>query len=259
MVRMAEVSRFTGTQKASGFGGLGLTLCIAALGRLMPDLPDSVFIAGLFLGVVLIAYAVIPHMHGWLAGRVGGCFSVGLLAVFGAAVTGGISYGIYEERSYNLIYVVCFNHMLADSIPYEPQIKDIFVAPRIINRNGFAVPLQVDEAALRIGTTASEETQLPKKLILRPKDTNWGYLDYVEFNPPITPGPVTGHARYVIHYGRDPFKPLDKTLVIEGDIEGAISPDGHVGGFTFTPAIDENYIQTRCVVPPKAYYVANKR
>jgi hypothetical protein len=123
---------------------------------------------------------------------------------------------------------------------------------RFLNRNSFPLAIEIDDGSLR-------KKKLPLKLLLQAHETHWAYLDYVPLDPPITPRPVESEARYVIHYGRDDSKPLDKRLVIKGHISGAMSADGEVGGFDFIPEseFDRSYVHMNCYVPPENYYLAN--
>jgi hypothetical protein len=263
MARMEQASRLTDWQKRAGVSGAGVSAVSWALPTILPDLPFWVPVTVFAVGLLLVGSTVFPHIHERLTPYIGKLGSLAVLIALAVSIVFGFGWTIYKRVIYKLSYTMCFSHELAThGLAYEPQVSHMNVAPVLINGNDFAIPVQFDEASLRIGTTASEETKLPKRLLIKKHQSGWGYLDYVEFNPPIKPGPMTGQARYVIHFGNDPKKPLDKTLVIQGEINGAISPDGHVGGFNFIPDFggdtDPNYVPRNCRVPPEMYYVANK-
>lgn len=225
----------------------------------MPDVPDIISLIGFIIGLLLIAWAVVPHIHDWLSERVGGCTSIATLAIVACVGTGLLGTEIYRERAYHLKYKVCFNHDTEWSAGGEPKITAIDVAPIWVNDNSFPIATELVDPNLSIGKSASAEGAKVLKLVVPAKSATFGYPDFVEFSPPIRPGPVLGKARYVLRYSRNLSKPLDKTLIVEGAINGAISPDGHMGGFNFVPQSDAEYIPENCRVPKRAYYVRNRR
>lgn len=250
----------TTESKRKVLGGIGLSLTSAALAKLIPDVPEYMWIAGLCLGLLFVAYSTLPALYAWLSQRISGCLSVLILAAASIVITVALGFTIYRQRNYQLKYSVCFNHDASPDASGKMVVTAIDVAPFIVNPNRFALDVSVEESSLSFGTHASPGKLNVGKGQLQ-RETVYAIPDYVEFKPAIQPGPFVGQARYLIRYGRDPSKPLDKTLLIKGHILGAISPDAQIGQFEFVPDFDgdPSFVPNNCQVSKEKYYVGGSK
>lgn len=195
---------------------------------------------GLEVGNPTSAYAKFLRLDRWK--------QVGIL--LGLVVAIGWGTYTYFRSQYVLRYQVCRGFesiVVGDTV----LIDKVGVGIRLLNENSFEIKTKVRSASLTLGGDASEGGLVGRELPL-PSDSADAYLtDYVDLEPNIlTADEAKGQTKYVIEYGRL-GGPLNKRLLVEGEITADFDYDGSGVRLNYTPTEEsiEGYNSQTCAIP----------
>jgi len=226
------------------------------VGNLLPNLlaPELQW-AGVIVGTVCLVLGTWPYLvrwHRWLNAKLDS--PLPWLAWLGVVIIliGLINTGwkTIKPLRYHLNYEMCFGAATITTRRGPPKVIGMKVWPRIMNRNSFPVDIEIEENGARLATYASTAHFTGEKAKIIPGALD-AIRDFIPFNPPIDPQVQDGNVRYVINYGIG--KDLSRTMIINGQIDTTVTPDGRGWGGQFTPNpdSDDNYVQKDCFVTEK--------